>query len=339
MKSRIAAAVLWSASSALAGTLSEPAFTDVSPYSANLEMARRTLSPVTASKIAGALHRLGKQLAPQPVDPAQEHFVLYVPDSMPANGYALMVFVPPWQRAALPQGWGPVLDRKGMIFVSTSRSGNDENVLARRVPLALIAEENVARRYKLDPERIYIGGFSGGSRVALRIALAYPDVFRGAFLDAGSDPIGTMQMPIPSRDLLQRFQTSRFVFTTGDGDSDERIRTTDTASQHSLRQWCNFRVERQTIPHTGHTVADGSALSIALERLEGVEPADARKIEECNAGIERDLKDAFDRVEALMARGDMKRARDALDELDGRYGGLAAPKSLELSQRLAPPQQ
>lgn len=326
------AALLCSATAALAGTLNEPAFTDVSPLSANLEIARRMLSPLSAAKIPEAMSRLGKQLAPQPVDPSKEHFVLYVPERMPASGYGLIVFVPPWQPAVLPQGWGPVLDDKGIIFVSAAQSGNDENVLGRRVPLALIAEENVARRYRLDPERIYIGGFSGGSRVALHIALAYPDVFRGALLDAGSDPIGTLQIPIPPRDLMARFQTSRMVFVTGDGD--DRIRTMDTANQHALRQWCAFRIDRVTIPNTGHAVAGGGALSTALEKLERLAPADANEVAACRSGIDHDLKDRLDRVQSQLGSGDVAAARDALDELDARFGGLAAPESIALSRRL-----
>lgn len=57
----------------------------------------------------------------------------------PPHGFALLVFVPPWQDARLPPEWAKVLDRYGAIFVSAARSGNDENVLGRREPLALLA--------------------------------------------------------------------------------------------------------------------------------------------------------------------------------------------------------
>jgi poly(3-hydroxybutyrate) depolymerase len=52
--------------------------------------------------------------------------------------------------------------------------------------LALIAAQNAMAQYSVDPQQVYIGGFSGGSRVALRLALGYPDVFHGALLNAGS---------------------------------------------------------------------------------------------------------------------------------------------------------
>ena len=54
----------------------------------------------------------------------------------------------------------------------------------------VLAAYNVMKRYAVDPQRVFVSGFSGGARVAMRLALAYPDLFRGALMDAGSDPIG-----------------------------------------------------------------------------------------------------------------------------------------------------
>lgn len=39
-------------------------------------------------------------------------------------------------------------------------------------------ETVIDRMYRTSEQRIYIGGWSGGSRVALGLALAYPDLFR-----------------------------------------------------------------------------------------------------------------------------------------------------------------
>jgi pimeloyl-ACP methyl ester carboxylesterase len=57
-----------------------------------------------------------------------------------------------------------------------------------------------------DRRAAWILPSSGGSRVALRLALGFPDVFRGAFLNAGSDPIGDAQTPLPPAELFSRFQ-------------------------------------------------------------------------------------------------------------------------------------
>ena len=42
--------------------------------------------------------------------------------------------------------------------------------MGRREPLALLAALNILADYPIDPEQVYIGGFSGGSRIARRLA-------------------------------------------------------------------------------------------------------------------------------------------------------------------------
>ena len=67
-------------------------------------------------------------------------------------------------------------------------------------------------RYPIDPKRVYVGGLSGGSRAAEMTALAYPDVFRGALLNAGSDPIGgEAGIYLPPAELFRRFQETKLV--------------------------------------------------------------------------------------------------------------------------------
>jgi len=244
----------------------EVTFTEVSPLSRNEELMRRMLPRAEAAALAEGLARQGKRLAEQPLDPAQELFVLHVPPAEPQGGYALLVFVPPWQQARIPRGWEEVLDRLGVIFVSAARSGNDEITLARREPLALIAAANVMARHHVDPARIFIAGFSGGSRVAERLALGYPDLFRGALLDAGSDRVGEGDLPLPPDDLLRRFQQdSRLVFVTGENDSINRRLDADT--MRSLDEIGMSHYVSQTVPWLGHVPLPASAFEMALKVL------------------------------------------------------------------------
>src|SRR5208282_4778992 len=74
---------------------------------------------------------------------------------------------------------------------------------------ALLAAQNIMHRYTVNPDRVYVAGFSGGSRVAMRLALGYPDLFRGALLNAGSDPIGDALAPIHPRILFSAFRPRR----------------------------------------------------------------------------------------------------------------------------------
>lgn len=206
------------------GLKNDAVFADYTSLSSNAEIVRRMLSPLAATQIAIDLARTGKRLSEQPVNLSGEKFVLYVPEREPADGFGLLVFVPPWNRAAVPSDWIPVLDQSGTILVAAATaSGNDASVLGRRYPLAILAEYNVTKHYRVDPQRIYVSGFSGGSQVALRLALAYPELFRGAILDGGSDPIGTASTPLPPSELLSRVQDgTRFGLCHGRSRYDTR---------------------------------------------------------------------------------------------------------------------
>ncbi|HEX9158786.1 MAG TPA: PHB depolymerase family esterase [Rhizomicrobium sp.] len=323
-------------SSSASGTLSEIHFADYTPLSSNRELTRRILSPLHEAELTKYLAQKNERLSEHPVDLAQESFALYVPAREPPQGYGLVVFVAPWNEASLPGGWGSVLDEKGLIFVSAARSGNDQSAIGRREPLAVLAEQNVVHRYRVDPQRIYIAGFSGGSRVALRLALAYPDVFRGAVLNASSDPIGTESIQLPPKDLFFQFQEkAHLVYVTGDRDT-SRV-AFDLASMHSLRDWCVFNVEYQTNNFTGHQVMSPQALSRALDSLAKPIEADAGRLATCRAGVDADLESRLRQVQSLISAGNRDAARDSLKDIDTRFGGLGAPQTLALESELDQP--
>jgi pimeloyl-ACP methyl ester carboxylesterase len=324
----IASFVLITQAQAADGVQKIVTFDTPSPLSSAAEIARRAFSPLRARRLAAANNLNG-----QPVDITKESFILYVPAQKPPQGYTLLVFVPPWDEAKLPDGWSSVLDENGVIFVSAAHSGNDTSVHNRRMPLALIAAQNVARQYGVDPAHIYVGGFSGGSRVALRLALAYPDVFHGALLNSGSDPIGTPDVTLPPADLMQRFQQStRLVYLTGDQDSPRQGMT--NASMRSMRAWCVSDVHIVTMMQTGHEAANASAFSEALATLLGPAPPKIDDLASCRAGLESELDGKLHQVDALITAGDKSGARQALDDLDATFGGLAAPRSLALDDAL-----
>jgi hypothetical protein len=318
-----------------AANLREVSFASYSPLSGNAELAWRLLSPLKNDQLQKMIAG-GARLSDQPINLPDEKFALYVPSKVPAAGYGLIVFVPPWNSARLPDGWGPVLDQYGMIFVSAARSGNDQNVMARREPLALLAEANVAQQYHLDPTRIYLSGFSGGSRVAMRIALGYPDVFRSAILNAGSDPIGDAVTPLPPRNLFQRFQDStQLIYLTGD--QDIGVIAADTASMHSMRDWCVFHIDQHTTMGGGHDAIGPAALSRALDILAQPLDSDAAKLAKCRAAIDTEMNARLAELQSLISDGKRDQAREEINKMDAHYGGLAAPQIVSLFHQITTP--
>jgi pimeloyl-ACP methyl ester carboxylesterase len=304
-------------------TLRDVAFSGYGELSSNAELVRRFLSPLTVARSAAAP-------AGQAINIADERFVVYVPAQHAARGYGLIVFISPWQEAGVPRGWAPVLSQFGCIFVSAARSGNEEKALSRRAPLALLAAHNIIRQYPVDPERIYIAGLSGGARVALHLAVAYPDMFRGAILNAGSDPIGTAAFPLPPADLFRQFQSaSHLVYVKGELDLQRD--NNDRESMYSMRQWCAFGVDAVSEPGIGHAMATPAALTRALALLTNARPPDPARLAACRSAIDHELQTRLRSVESLLAAGQSLQAQQQLQEVDARFGGLAAPRSIELA--------
>lgn len=315
-----------------AGTRHDAVFTQYSPLSDGREMIRRLLSPLNARRVTTEAGMPGHAMRRQSVDLGREKFVVHVPAQAPARGYALLVFVPPWDHARLPASWISALDRHGTIFVSPAHAGNDADVLDRREPLALLAAYNITQGYPIDPQRVYVGGFSGGSRVALRLALAYPDLFRGALLIAGSDPIGTAQLPLPPAPLFRQFQqTTRLVYLTGQ--HDELNQAMDSRSRDSMQHWCVARAASIDALRSGHELPGPSTWSRALSALEQPAPSDPQRPAACRARVDASLHKQLRKAQALLEKGNRGGACKLLQDVDTRYGGLAAPRSVELMKQ------
>lgn len=309
-------------------------FDRYTPLSESVELARRLLTPLSFQYVQRSLAKREEALRAQPIDLAHEKFAVYVPTGEPPpQGYGLLVFVPPWPTAGLPEGWVGPLNRHGLIYVSAANSGNDANVIDRRIPLALLAYENIRQRFRIDPTRVYVGGLSGGARVALRIALAYPDVFRGVLLNAGSDPIGDLPDVLPPADLFASFQaSSRVVYLTGGRDTANLQK--DLRSRQSLQDWCVFDVQTDASPWQGHEVANAATFGHALDALGQHQPADAGRLASCRARVDRELSSSLADAEAAIARGDLEGVRKRMDTIDQRYAGLAAAGLLKLQSAL-----
>jgi pimeloyl-ACP methyl ester carboxylesterase len=315
------------------GLQSDVVFSGYSSLSRSAELQHRLLSPLNAAQVNKKLAHTAVALRDQAIDLAQERFTVYVPPHPQAQGFGLLVFVPPWENAMLPRGWAEMLDRHHVIFVSAANSGNAANVLDRREPLAILAAHNIMQRLRVDPERIYIGGFSGGSRIALRLALGFPDLFRGAFLNAGSDPIGDAETPLPPAELFSRFQEmTRIVYLSGQNDTANVDK--DAASRRSMLEWCAFDSYLERSPWVEHEVAGSAAFGRALVVLDKHAKPNLARLNNCRSRINQELAKQIDRASDLLAAGNVDGTRRLLNDIDARYGGLAAPRSIDLAARI-----
>ncbi len=132
-------------------------------------------------------------------DIADHTFQLVVPkDYDGSEPYGLIVFIHPNDEISLDRFFGKTIEdllaRHKLIWVSYNNAGNKvmSNV---RMGLALDAVHNVTKRYRIDSERVYVSGMSGGGRLACMSGIYYPQVFKGAAPIVGSLYFSEVKVP------------------------------------------------------------------------------------------------------------------------------------------------
>ena len=112
-------------------------------------------------------------------DSTQQRYELYVPRTVnPTKPTGLILFISAGNDPAGLAQWRTVCDAAGMLFASPYGAGNGTNG-PERIRIVLDVLDDVRRRFAIDPDRTYLGGFSGGARVGCRIAFAMPEYFGG----------------------------------------------------------------------------------------------------------------------------------------------------------------
>lgn len=307
------------------------AFDAPAPLAARAEVAARLLHGLQHQRLLAHSAASGRTLEGAAIDPRAERWQLFVPASCRAplrvrrDGDAAcgaLVWISPWDQALPPRDWLAALEAAKLVYVAAERSGNDHDVLDRRVPLALHGLAGVQARTSIDPARVYVGGFSGGGRVASRIAAGYPDVFRGGLFVATSDGLGSSDAPVPPLARLAALRDGRWWFAVGDEDPENAAITHD-AFKH-WRRLCALDSRLVRVTGWGHRNLDGRRLRQALEFLEhGAKPA-AEARAACERTIAAEADAALAAVRARLAAGDREGARRDLLDAHRRYGGLIA---------------
>jgi hypothetical protein len=119
------------------------------------------------------------------------------------------------------------------------------------------------------------------------------------------------------------------VYVTGERDDAHLI--DDMHSRQSLEKWCVFDVVTVSEPRKEHEPADASAFSRSLDALLRRTQDHPKGLADCRARLDGELTTQLKLVEDAFARGERNAARRLLDKIDARYGGLAAPRSVELA--------
>jgi predicted esterase len=201
-----------------------------------------------------------------------EMFQLRVPVAFGTNGaWGLLVWISPADNTTIPVDWDSELGKHHLLFISAYRSGNSRHPLDR-FRLALDATCNMCRRYSVDRKRIYIGGFSGGARIASMLGVAYADIFTGTLCCCGVN----FYTDVPTADgryypatftpdpgvLLLGKRSGRFVLLSGE--HDENRDNTDRIATRGFKREGFRNVLNLEMPGLGHEMPTTTALAAAL---------------------------------------------------------------------------
>ena len=194
-----------------------------------------------------------------------EAFALHVPEGYhhrrPDESWGVLVWVSPTADGRPPQGEAlEILASHRLIWIGAHDAGNPRP-LWERIGLAVDAAAAIGATYDVAPHRTYVGGYSGGGRLASALALHWPEVFRGALAWFGVSWYEPVPVPYsPGRSWAPAFRkpTSRrlqdvrdhshFALVTGDLD----FNRSETVATHRLMQRAKLDAALLQIPDADH---------------------------------------------------------------------------------------
>ena len=207
-------------------------------------------------------------------DLLKEKFHVVVPEtySPGATNWGLFVWVSPGDSPKLPADWEAVLARHHLLFIGAYNSGNPRDAFDR-FRLAVDASLNMRLRFRIDPKRIYISGFSGGGRVASMLAVGYADIFTGTIAICGvnfygdaTGPDGAVfersYEPDPALAALAR-RNGHFALITGDRDPNRA--NTQAVHEQGFKKNGFSHVLYLEVPQMGHSMPAAEWLDKALD--------------------------------------------------------------------------
>lgn len=292
-------------------------------------------TPLAAPQQVAARLDMGDPGPVPGITPSAESWHVYVPEDYDGSkAFGVLVWISPEDSGELPGGWQHALKDHRLIYVAADKSGNAADIVTRRVPLALTGLAGIQAAYKVDPARIYVGGFSGGGVTASHVAAGYADIFTGGLFVSTSHGIGTRDMPVPALDRYHAMQSrGRYVFTAGSEETDNQIMTTRAVD--AFRALCVLRVQYLHVANAGHANLDSRLLLRALKYLDAPSDPSASDQSDCEQALKGRRDDAIQGIRQAFQAGNRDKAGTLLQELTTAFGPLAEPDYSALSACLA----
>ena len=175
-----------------------------------------------------------------------------------AKNPGVLVFVSPTDSGEPPAGWLPLLQRKQLSWIAADGFGN-QRLSAQRVLVAVMGLSLAQGSQALDRKRTYIGGMSGGGRIASMTAPRFPQMFTGALYIVGAN----FWMPDEAA-LRKQAAANRYVFITGEKD----FNRADMKRVFSRYQARGLTTLLMDLPGFAHEYPNAEQLGLAVDFLD-----------------------------------------------------------------------
>ena len=107
------------------------------------------------------------------------------------------------------KSYNDLLEERNLIWAGVLGAGN-ATPLNERMMKSLLTPTMLSKEYALDPDRIYVGGFSGGAHVATLLSTGKPGLFKGGMFVGGAIFWGDKTPP-----GVNLVRQNRYVFVAG----------------------------------------------------------------------------------------------------------------------------
>ncbi len=161
-----------------------------------------------------------------------------------------------------PAGWSQlqsVCQQKGIAFASPYGAGNNTS-MPKRIRIVFDVLDDLRRKHRIDADRTYLAGFSGGGRVACGIAFSLPELFGGVIPVCASGDL--RDEPWLRHRAIDRLSVAMI---TGTGDFNrgevERFRGPMLADM-------GVRTKVTTVEKLGHGIPDAKTFADVIDWLD-----------------------------------------------------------------------
>lgn len=210
---------------------------------------------------------------PGAYDVSKESYEILLPENWnDREPHGLFIWISAGNTPKIPKEWEPVLAKHRLIFIGAQNSGNRRDIFDR-IRLAIDANHNVRQRYSVDGRRVYVSGFSGGSRVASMLGVAWGDMFSGTICFMGVNFYTDVKAPdgkvyglnyLPSEQLLPIVkQACRYSLITAE--KDFNLANTQGVYENGFVKEGFQNVQLFEVPGHGHKMPPADWLDKAIQ--------------------------------------------------------------------------